>query len=94
MDDPAIDLAVAAAIVSSYKEKALPAGLVVVGEVGLTGEIRQAGQLERRLKEAAKLGFNKAVIPKERANKALDFCDTNVEKADGVSDALYKMGLI
>jgi DNA repair protein RadA/Sms len=94
VDDPAIDLAVAAAIVSSYKEKALPAGLVVVGEVGLTGEIRQAGQLERRLKEAAKLGFNKAVIPKERANKALDFCDTNVEKADGVSDALYKMGLI
>src|SRR5207249_7584286 len=61
--EPAIDLAVAVAIASSYKDQPVDPNLALVGEVGLTGELRTVGQLERRLAEAAKLGFTRAVYP-------------------------------
>jgi DNA repair protein RadA/Sms len=62
--EPAADLAVLLAIVSSLRGRALPAGLVVFGEVGLAGEIRPVQRGQERLKEAAKLGFTRALIPK------------------------------
>jgi DNA repair protein RadA/Sms len=65
--EPAADLAVLLAIVSSLKNKPLPGKLVVFGEVGLAGEVRPIQRGQERLKEAAKLGFTHAVIPK--ANK-------------------------
>ncbi len=65
--EPAADLAVMLAIVSSLKGKPLPKGLVVFGEVGLAGEIRPAPRGQERLKEAAKLGFTQALIPKSNA---------------------------
>ena len=65
--EPAADLAVLLAIVSSLKGKPLPKGLVVFGEVGLAGEIRPAPRGQERLKEAAKLGFTQALIPKANA---------------------------
>ena len=61
--EPAADLAVLLAIVSSLRNKALPEKLVVFGEVGLAGEIRPAPRGQERLKEAAKLGFTRALIP-------------------------------
>ncbi len=61
--DPAADLAVACAIVSAFAEKPLPAGAVVFGEVALSGELRPAAHAPLRLKEAAKLGFEQAIIP-------------------------------
>lgn len=63
--EPAADLAVALAIASAHKDVALPLGVVTVGEVGLTGEVRFVSQLERRLKEAAKMGFTSAIVPKQ-----------------------------
>ncbi len=68
--EPAVDLAVLLAIVSSLKNKPLDNKLIVFGEVGLAGEVRpvQGGQM--RLKEAAKLGFTKAIVPKANAPKA------------------------
>ncbi len=65
--EPAADLAVSLAIVSSLRNKALPGKLVAFGEVGLAGEIRPAPRGQERLKEAAKLGFTHALIPE--ANK-------------------------
>jgi DNA repair protein RadA/Sms len=65
--EPAADLAVLLAIMSSMRNKALPKGLVVFGEVGLAGEIRPAPRGQERLKEAAKLGFGTALIPKANA---------------------------
>ncbi len=65
--EPAADLAVLLAIVSSLRNKPLPAKLVVFGEVGLAGEIRPAPRGQERLKEAAKLGFTRAIIPKANA---------------------------
>ncbi|MDQ5945336.1 MAG: hypothetical protein QG619_756 [Pseudomonadota bacterium] len=61
--EPAADLAVLMAIISSLKNKALPDKLIVFGEVGLAGEIRPAPRGQERLKEAAKLGFTRALIP-------------------------------
>jgi DNA repair protein RadA/Sms len=67
--EPAADLAVLLAINSSMRNKALPRGLVVFGEVGLAGEIRPAPRGQERLREAAKLGFSVAVIPKANVPK-------------------------
>lgn len=67
ISEPAADLSVLLAIVSSLKNKSLPNKLIVFGEVGLAGEIRPAPRGQERLKEAAKLGFTRAMIPE--ANK-------------------------
>jgi DNA repair protein RadA/Sms len=61
--EPGADLAVALAVASSARGVALPPGVVACGEVGLGGEVRQVGQLERRLAEAARLGFTAAIVP-------------------------------
>ena len=64
VDEPAADLAIAAAIASSWKDLAVRAGAVLIGEIGLAGELRMPGQMPARLREAAKLGFKTAVVPK------------------------------
>jgi len=63
VSETAADLAVCLAAISSYNEKAIPANVVVFGEVGLTGEIRPVPYGEERLAEAEKHGFEKAIIP-------------------------------
>lgn len=60
--EPAADLAVAIAIASSFRNQRIDQNLVLVGEIGLSGELRSVSQLDRRLSEAAKLGFNQAVV--------------------------------
>jgi DNA repair protein RadA/Sms len=67
IEEPAADLAVCMAVVSSIRNRALAAGLVVFGEVGLAGEIRPAARGQERLREAAKIGFSSAVIPAANA---------------------------
>ncbi|MBS0308084.1 MAG: DNA repair protein RadA [Proteobacteria bacterium] len=67
--EPAADLAVLLAIQSSMRNKPLPRGLAVFGEVGLAGEIRPAPRGQERLREAAKLGFSTAMIPKSNVSK-------------------------
>jgi DNA repair protein RadA/Sms len=69
ISEPAADLAVMLAIQSSLRGRALPRGFVAFGEVGLAGEVRPAPRGQERLKEAAKLGFSVAVVPKSNAPK-------------------------
>jgi DNA repair protein RadA/Sms len=64
--EPAADLAVACAIVSSYRDVPVAGDLAIVGEVGLSGELRAVSQLETRLNEAAKLGFTRCLVPQSR----------------------------
>ncbi|MFQ5959275.1 MAG: magnesium chelatase domain-containing protein, partial [Alphaproteobacteria bacterium] len=64
--EPAADLAVAAALVSSLSGVPVPPTTVVFGEIGLSGEVRQVSQADARLKEAAKLGFTNALAPRRR----------------------------
>jgi DNA repair protein RadA/Sms len=66
IDEPASDLAMALALASSYYDKPTPPDMVVIGEIGLSGEVRAVSQLAMRLNEAAKLGFKRALIPKMR----------------------------
>ena len=93
VDDPAIDLAVAAAIVSSYREIPIPSHTVVMGEIGLTGELRPAGQTSRRLSEIKKLGFSTAIVAKEKGiNKSGVDLDLALYQADNVETALSYLG--
>ncbi|MCB1890083.1 MAG: DNA repair protein RadA [Rhodocyclaceae bacterium] len=69
INEPAADLAVLLAIVSSLRDRPLPAGLAVFGEIGLAGEIRPAPRGQERLREARKLGFTRALIPRANAPK-------------------------
>ena len=71
ISEPAADLAVLLAIVSSLKGKALPKGFIAFGEVGLAGEVRPAPRGQERLKEALKLGFSIALIPKANAPRKM-----------------------
>jgi DNA repair protein RadA/Sms len=68
--EPAADLAVCLAIVSSLTDRAIDAKTIVFGEVGLAGEVRPAPRGQDRLKEAAKLGFEKAIVPRANQPKA------------------------
>jgi DNA repair protein RadA/Sms len=69
IDEPAADLGVSLSIVSSFRDKPLDPALVAIGEIGLSGELRGAPQLEARLREAAKLGFERAVVPRLAASR-------------------------
>jgi DNA repair protein RadA/Sms len=69
VDEPAADLAIAAAIASSARNRPVAADLALVGEIGLSGELRSVGQLPRRLNEAAKLGFTRVLVPRSVVRK-------------------------
>lgn len=64
LEEPATDLAVALAIISSFRDSIIDPELVAIGEIGLSGELRGAPQLDQRLREAGKLGFRRAVVPR------------------------------
>jgi DNA repair protein RadA/Sms len=64
IDEPAADLAIAMAITSSWRDIPVKAEAVLIGEIGLAGELRMPGQMQARLREAAKLGFKTAIVPK------------------------------
>jgi DNA repair protein RadA/Sms len=68
LTEPAVDLAVLSAIVSSLRDIPIDSKMVVAGEVGLSGEVRQVGMMEGRIKEAAKLGFEKIIVPQQSLN--------------------------
>ena len=72
ISEPAADLAVMLSITSSLRGKALPKGFIAFGEVGLAGEVRPAPRGQERLKEAAKLGFSVAIVPKANLPKKTD----------------------
>ncbi|MGI6030318.1 MAG: DNA repair protein RadA [Eubacteriales bacterium] len=72
LDEPGADLAVALAVASSLRERPLPDDFIAVGEVGLAGELRAVGNVNIRIKEAARLGFTKMVVPSmNRVDKTL-----------------------
>jgi len=90
ISEPAADLAVMLAITSSLRGKALPKGFIAFGEVGLAGEVRPAPRGQERLKEAAKLGFTVAVVPKANAPTKNDknFEGLTIYPVDRIEDAM------
>ncbi len=90
ISEPAADLAIVLAMVSSFKNRPLPKGLVVFGEIGLSGEVRPAPRGQERLKEAAKLGFSLAIVPSSNQPKqAIEGLE--VLAVDRIEDALKEM---
>ena len=69
LDEPGADLPVALAVASSYRDQVIPDDLIAIGEVGLTGEIRAVSHMSQRLAEAARLGFQKCIIPRFGSEK-------------------------
>ena len=69
VEEPAVDLGVVAAMASSFLDRPVDSRTVILGEVGLTGEVRAVSQIEVRVKEAARLGFSRCVVPKTNAKQ-------------------------
>jgi len=88
INEPASDLAMVVAIASSYYDRPVPADLAIVGEVGLSGEVRRVGQLGARLNEAQKIGFKRALIPKIRRKSEDIPKGIQLIEVRNVSDAL------
>ena len=93
LDEPAADLALCAAIVSSHCNRCVGASWAIMGEVGLAGEIRPIGQVERRVAECRRLGFTDVVIPKGNAHGLSVPDGLRVHPAETLLEALYKLGL-
>jgi DNA repair protein RadA/Sms len=89
--EPAADLALALAVVSSTTRTPLPADLVVCGEVGLGGELRQVGHTPRRLAEAARLGFGRALVPSSAPDGP---AGVEVIRAATLAEAIVAAGLV
>lgn len=93
IDEPALDLALATAIASSVFDKAVAKDLIILGEVGLGGEVRSVTNVSLRLKEAAKLGFKEAVIPsgnsREKKNLSSDVSLSSFERVKDVFAYLW-----
>ncbi len=93
IDEPAADLAVAAAITSSMRDQPVRADLALIGELGLSGELRMVGQINSRLREAASLGFRQAVVPRRLQRKEPWPNGIEVREARSLREAL-KLALI
>ncbi len=91
VDDPAADLATIAALASSFRDRAIPARTLVLGEVGLAGEVRAVSQPEIRLAEARRLGFERALVPAANARHADVPAGLAVEGVETVADALDRL---
>jgi DNA repair protein RadA/Sms len=87
--EPALDLPLAIALASSVHDRAIPPGTIAVGEVGLLGELRGVVGVERRLREAARLGFRRAIVPRGRADAVAPEVDgLDIVQATTVRDAI------
>jgi DNA repair protein RadA/Sms len=88
VDDPAVDLAVAGAIVSSFRDIPTDSKTVVVGEIGLGGEIRTVAQVDQRIAEAAKLGFTAVVLPSANLKRTNDRSGIDLKGVGRITEAL------
>jgi len=92
VNEPAVDLGIALAIASSFRDAKPISGLVALGEVGLNGELRGVSQLDRRIAEAVRLGFQSCLVPRLKSKPSLDLAGVQLIQAGSVAEAL-RLGL-
>jgi DNA repair protein RadA/Sms len=92
IEETAADLGTALAMLSSYKDVPIESTTVVIGEVGLAGELRSVGQMELRLQEAAKLGFKRAIVPRRARGAALQG-GLEIVEASTLREAAVRVGM-
>ncbi len=93
INEPAIDLGIIIASASSYKNISIPKNMILIGEVGLTGEVRRVNLIEKRLKEAEKLGFKTAIIPESNKKLLKETFKLDIIGVNNVYDAMKTVGL-
>ena len=93
VNEPAIDLGVVLSAASSYKNIPIAKGTVAIGEVGLTGEIRSVNLIEKRIKEAEKLGFKTCIIPESNKKLLKEDYKLDIIGVKDINDAMKKIGL-
>ena len=93
LSEPAIDLAVIATVASAYKNIPIDKNTVVIGEVGLTGEVRRVNLIEKRLKEAEKLGFKTCIIPESNKKGLKDEYKLGIIGVKNIGEALKKLNI-
>ena len=86
--EPAVDMAIVSAIASSFLDKPISNGTVVIGEVGLTGEVRAIGQVDTRVAEAKKMGFKRCLVPHSNLKRIPDIDGIKVSGVRNVSEAV------
>ncbi|HEX5680758.1 MAG TPA: DNA repair protein RadA [Desulfobacterales bacterium] len=89
--EPAVDLAIVAAIASSFLDKPVPDRTVVMGEVGLTGEVRAIGQADTRIYESAKMGFNRCIVPQSNLKRLPAMEGVAIAGVSSVSEAVESL---
>ena len=93
INEPSIDLGIILVTASIFKNIAIPKDVVIMGEVGLTGEVRRINLIEKRLKEAEKLGFKTCVIPESNKKVLKDKFKLDIIGVRNVKEAMEKMNL-
>jgi DNA repair protein RadA/Sms len=91
IDEPAVDLGIASSIASSLRDVPVDSSSVAVGEIGLGGEIRTIGQIEKRVQEAAKLGFKRIIIPKNNLKGVKQNGEIEVVGVDRIEQAIKEL---
>ena len=91
--EPAVDLGTCLVVASSFKNYALPKDMVVIGEVGLTGEIRAVNMIEKRIKEVEKMGFKTCIIPESNKKLLKDSFKIDIIGVRTINEAMQKVGL-
>lgn len=86
--EPVVDLAIALAVASNFREVPIDPSTIVLGEIGLAGEVRAAGQVEKRLKEAGRLGFDKAIISMRNTHKLNNNLGIKVNGVESLRQAI------
>jgi DNA repair protein RadA/Sms len=94
LDEPAADLGIVIAMASNLRDAPVDSKTVLIGEVGLGGEVRSVGRLQQRLSEAAKLGFERAVVPKAQVGKLKPAFDGTPLKLVGVQTLQQALGIL
>ena len=93
VNEPALDLGIVLATASSFKNVSIPKEVVAIGEVGLTGEVRAVNLIEKRLKEAEKLGFKTCIIPESNKKLLKDSFKLDIIGVKNVTEAMKYLGL-
>ncbi|KAF0141475.1 MAG: DNA repair protein RadA [Stygiobacter sp.] len=91
IDEPAVDLAICCAIASNFSDKFARNDTVVIGEVGLGGEVRSVNHIEKRIQEAAKLGFKRVILPTNNIKAIKSKADIEIVGVDNLGNALNKI---
>ena len=91
--EPAVDLGVILACSSSYKNISIPKDVVAIGEVGLTGEVRAVNMIEKRIKEAEKLGFKKCIIPESNKKLLKDEYKLDIIGVKNINEAIKNLNI-